>query len=127
MFRVGNGKVNGAGGADRQRARQAIDERIDVRGEESGALFGPMWKDATLEHRYMSAEAVYPTLRPRAGDAGVKHMPPHYLRRTCASGLLEQRNDLSVAQQMLGHASTDATSRYDGEGAAKRKAATPPF
>lgn len=125
-LRVRNGKGNkGRVVALANGARQAVDEWIDVRGEEPGALFVPIRKDGTLEYRHMTAQAVYLILRRRADDAGVKHFTPHDLRRTCASDLLEQGNDLSVAQKMLGHASTDTTARYDVRGdAAKRKAAT---
>lgn len=110
-------------------AKDALDAWIRVRGERDGPLFVPIDKGGTLEFRQMTGQAVYLMLGRRADDAGVKSFTPHDLRRTCASDLLEKGNDLSVAQTMLGHASTDTTSRYDVRGdIAKRKAAsTLPF
>lgn len=110
-------------------AKEAVEAWIRVRGEQPGPLFVPIDKGGTMEHRRLSGQAIYLMLQRRAEDADVKPFTPHDLRRTCASDLLEKGNDLSVAQKMLGHVSTDTTSRYDVRGdAAKRKAAaTLPF
>lgn len=110
-------------------ARRALEDWIAVRGQKPGALFCPVDKGGSIEIRHMSGNAVYLMLQKRQEEAGVQPFSPHDLRRTCASDLLEHGNDLAVTSEMLGHASTDTTRRYDRRGdEAKRKAAgTLPF
>lgn len=72
----------------------------------------------------MTGNAVYLILQKRKVTADVQPFSPHDRCRTCASDPLDDGNDLAVTSEMLGHASTDTTRRYDRRGdGAKRKAA----
>ena len=122
--------VYAEGGADR-----AVNGWVGLRGEEPGALFLPVNKggaivrqrvgtDGEVMPARLSDQAVYDVVRRRHREAGVKKLSPHDFRKTFVGDLLDAVGDLSVAQQLAGHADPGTTARYDRRGErAKRKAA----
>ena len=92
---------------------------------EGGAGLSPLYKDVPLFVRAvrggqlvagadaLTGQAVYHVLRQRAGEAGVEAFSPHDLRRSYVGDLLDEGADLSVAQQLAGHASPTTTAGYD--------------
>jgi site-specific recombinase XerD len=109
---------------------------LDERGTRPGALFLPVHrsgrttylrKDRKTGQRIASVlteQAVYHMLERRAGDADVDAFSPHDLRRTFAGDLLDAGADISLVQQLMGHASVVTTQAYDRRGEeAKRRAA----
>ena len=121
--RQGKGRKDRLGYASNG-AQAALDAWLAVRDKEPGALFLPIDKGGTIHRRRMTDQAVLVVLRKRAGQAGVARFSPHDLRRTFISDLLDQGADLSVVQQLAGHANVSTTARYDRRGEkAKRKAA----
>ena len=104
-------------------AQDALHDWLALRGPEPGPIFCPINKGGRLELRRLTDQAVYNMLRKRAGQATVKPVSPHDMRRTFVSELLDAGADLAVVQRLAGHAQIQTTARYDrrGEGA-KRKA-----
>ena len=107
---------------------------VDRDGEAS--LLSPIYKETPLFVRArrggrlvadadaLTGQAVYHVLRQRAGEAGVEAFSPHDLRRSYVGDLLDEGADLSVAQQLAGHASPTTTAGYDRRGErAKEQAA----
>ena len=111
------------------------DELVDARGDAS--LLSPLYKETPLFVRArrggrldrsadsLTGQAVYHVLKTRAQEAGVEAFSPHDLRRSYVGDLLDEGADLSVAQQLAGHASPTTTAGYDRRGErAKEQAAS---
>ncbi|SFH60873.1 tyrosine recombinase XerC [Modicisalibacter xianhensis] len=94
-----------------QRARQALDAWLEVRGELAGpeepALFVGQ-RGRRLGHR-----AIQQRLAGCAIARGLpEHLHPHRLRHSFASHLLESSQDLRAVQELLGHANLATTQVY---------------
>lgn len=105
-------------------AELALSDWLSVRGDEPGALFLPVNRGGVMTMRRLTDQAVLYVLERRAAEAGVKHVTPHDLRRTCISDMLDAGVDLATVQRVAGHSSPTTTARYDRRGEeAKRRAA----
>jgi integrase len=96
--------------------RIAVRDWLAVRGSESGALFLRVDKSGLVHPGRITGQAVLYILRRRAVQAGVPAFSPHDLRRTFVGDLLDAGADISMAQQLAGHASVTTTARYDRRG-----------
>ncbi|HEV2862876.1 MAG TPA: tyrosine-type recombinase/integrase [Pyrinomonadaceae bacterium] len=95
-------------------ARRALLAWLRARGDADGALLCPVDKSGRVEVRRMTAQAVYKALSKRARQAQLtRAVTPHDLRRTLATHLLDRGVDLSLVQQLLGHADVSTTTIYD--------------
>lgn len=118
----------GKGGKDRlvylpESAIAFINNWIEVRGSEPGALLCPVRKGGEMKLRHMCPDAVLKIVRRRAKQAGVESFSPHDFRRTFCSDLLDAGVDIVTVQKLAGHASVETTARYDRRGEeVKRKA-----
>jgi len=124
----GSLKVRGKGNKERlvylvKGALSALQEWLEVRGDEEGFIFLPIRKGGKIEHRQMSDQAIYKILLGRAEESNVSSISPHDLRRTFVSEMLDAGADISAVQQLAGHASINTTQKYDRRGErAKKKA-----
>ena len=104
-------------------AGEAIEGWILHRGDEPGPLFWPVLKNGRPTKRRISDQTVYDVLRRLREATGSKGFSPHDFRRTFVSDLIDARGDISVAQQLAGHASPETTARYDRRGERAKKEA----
>ena len=98
---------------------------LQLRGDVPGALICPVNKSGriTIRHFASDGDGIYKLVKSRAKKAGIAHFSPHDFRRTFGSDLLEAGEDVFTVQDLMGHASTDTTKRYDKRGEARKKEA----
>ncbi|WP_193138631.1 tyrosine-type recombinase/integrase [Klebsiella aerogenes] len=87
-----------------------------VRGEMPGPLFTRIRRFDTLTNDRMTDQAVYHILQERQRQAGIEKCAPHDLRRTFASEMLDNGEDLITVKDAMGHASVTTTQQYDRRG-----------
>ncbi len=126
---AGTLKVRGKGNKERlahlgEASQAALDAWLAVRGMWAGAMFVAINRGGRLGVRGMSGQAMLYIARRRTVQASVAAFSPHDLRRTFIGDLLDAGADLSIVQQLAGHAQIQTTARYDRRGeAAKKRAA----
>ncbi len=127
--KTGEIKVLGKGNKERtnpinNRVVDIIETWLDERGRHHGPMFVRIRKGGKITKDPISGQSVYDIIVRRYKEAGLTSMTPHDLRRTFATLLLENGEDLGTVQGLMGHASIDTTKRYDKRGEkAKVKAA----
>ncbi len=103
-------------------ARQAVQEWLQVRGEEPGFLFVRVRKGGKIGDvdKALSDQAVYAMLKKRGEAAGLESFTVHDFRRTAASTLLDRGVDIATVSKVLNHSSVTTTARYDRRGDRKK-------
>lgn len=102
------------------RLRRWID---DVRGEKDGPLFTRIRRFDTLTNDRLTDQAVYHILQVRQRQAGIAKCAPHDLRRTFATAMLDNGEDLITVKDAMGHVSVTTTQQYDRRGEARLRTA----
>jgi len=127
-------RVIGKGNKERVNAlHNRILEILDVwlieRGFEQGPLFLRARKGNRLINEPISGQTIYDIIIRRYKEAGLKRLTPHDLRRTFATKLLENGEDVFLVQDLMGHSSVETTKNYDrrAESAKKKAAKALPF
>ncbi|NMP32346.1 tyrosine-type recombinase/integrase [Thalassotalea sp. M1531] len=106
------------------RILEILDVWLSERGFEPGPLFLRARKGNRLVNEPISGQTIYDIIIRRYKDAGLKRLTPHDLRRTFATKLLENGEDVFVVQDLMGHSSVETTKNYDRRSdKAKNKAA----
>lgn len=127
-------KVLGKGNKERVNAlHHRILEILEVWLEERSLMPGPLFLRARKGNRLInepiSGQTIYDIIIRRYKEAGLKRLTPHDLRRTFATKLLENGEDVFVVQDLMGHSSVETTKNYDrrDEKAKKKAAQALPF
>ena len=107
-----------------QRLQKWIEE---VRGEKDGPLFTRIRRFDTLTYDRLTDQAVYHVLQVRQRQAGIAKCAPHDLRRTFATAMLDNGEDLITVKDAMGHASVTTTQQYDRRGENRLKSARDRF
>ena len=111
-------KVLGKGNKERinalhNRNLDIIQVWLDERGLEPGPLFLRARKGNRLVNEPISGQTIYDIIIRRYKEAGLKRLTPHDLRRTFATKLLENGEDVFLVQDLMGHSSVETTKNYD--------------
>lgn len=85
----------------------------EVRGDLPGALFQRIRRFGVLTNERMTDQAIYHILGTRRLEAGVASFAPHDLRRSFATMMFENGEDIVTVKDAMGHASVVTTQQYD--------------
>jgi len=106
-----------------RRVIDIVETWLDERGRTDGPLFVRVLKGGKVTLLPITDKTVYNIIVRRYTECGLKRLTPHDLRRTFATNLLAQGEDLFIVQDLMGHASIETTKRYDKRDEAKKIAA----
>jgi Phage integrase family len=94
--------------------KDALDAWLAIAGIVTGIIFRCVSKTGSVWGNHLSEKAVWWMVREYAKLAGIDHLAPHDLRRTCARLCHSAGGELEQIQFLLGHASVQTTERYIG-------------
>lgn len=80
--------------------------------DDSGSLFCRIRKGGNMTGERLTAQSVLYILQKRCAKAGIGKASPHDLRRTYATMMIEDGEDLITIRDSMGHASVETTQRY---------------
>jgi integrase len=83
-------------------------------GVAEGRVFTRILKNGFRQDYGVTPNLVWDIVKRCANNAGIDHLAPHDLRRTCARLCHEVGGELEQIQFLLGHASVQTTERYIG-------------
>ncbi|RCW94932.1 site-specific recombinase XerD [Marinomonas foliarum] len=88
----------------------------EVRGVYSGALFSRIRRFDDVTTSRLSDQAIYHILEMRRIESRIEKFAPHDLRRTFASAMLDNGEDIVTVKDAMGHSSINTTQKYDRRG-----------
>ncbi len=97
-----------------QWVKQGLDLWTSAAGITGGRIFRAVSKIGRVWGRGISQNVVWYVVRGCCKRAGLDHIAPHDLRRTCAKLCHTSGGELEQIQFLLGHASVQTTERYLG-------------
>ena len=95
-------------------AKAALDDWLAAAGIESGFLFRQLVKSGRVLTAPIGAWTIWNTVVTTAKAAGIDHLGPHDLRRTCAKFCRKAGGDIEQVQELLGHEDLSTTVTYLG-------------
>jgi integrase len=97
-----------------QWVKEALDRWLTAAGITEGKIFRAVTKRGKIWGKGISQNVVWYVVRDCCKIAGLEHIAPHDLRRTCAKLCHSGGGELEQIQFLLGHASVQTTERYLG-------------
>ena len=94
--------------------KSALDEWTAAAGITQGRIFRAIAKQGRVWGKGVSQNVVWYVVKTCCERAGLQHIAPHDLRRTCAKLCHSSGGELEQIQFLLGHASVQTTERYLG-------------
>jgi site-specific recombinase XerD len=94
--------------------KAALDHWIRAAGVTEGRIFRAVARMGKVWGKGISQNVVWYVVKTCAERAGLEHIAPHDLRRTCAKLCHSSGGELEQIQFLLGHASVQTTERYLG-------------
>ena len=95
-------------------SKQLLDTWLLHSGVSEGRVFRRISKFGKLRDAGVTANVVWYAVKRCARQAGIAHLAPHDLRRTCARLCHDCSGELEQIRFLLGHASVQTTERYIG-------------
>lgn len=95
-------------------AKEALDLWIAAAGIRDGRIFRAVSRAGKIWGSGLSQNVVWYVVKECCEQAGIQHVAPHDLRRTCAKLCYGGGGELEQIQFLLGHASVQTTERYLG-------------
>jgi integrase/recombinase XerD len=95
-------------------AKVALDEWLAAASIESGFLFRQLLRSGRVRTAPIGAWTVWKTVVTAAKAAGIGHLGPHDLRRSCAKFCRKAGGDIEQVQELLGHEDISTTVLYLG-------------
>jgi site-specific recombinase XerD len=94
--------------------KAALDQWIREAGVTEGRIFRAVARAGKVWGKGISQNVVWYVVKTCCEKAGLEHIAPHDLRRTCAKLCHTSCGELEQIQFLLGHASVQTTERYLG-------------
>jgi site-specific recombinase XerD len=94
--------------------KAALDQWIRAARVTEGRIFRAVARTGKVWGRGISQNVVWYVVKSCCERAGLEHIAPHDLRRTCAKLCHSSGGELEQIQFLLGHASVQTTERYLG-------------
>lgn len=95
-------------------SKAALDQWMMAAGITEGKVFRAVARTGKVWGKGISQNVVWYVVRACCKRAGLEHIAPHDLRRTCAKLCHDSGGELEQIQFLLGHASVQTTERYLG-------------
>jgi site-specific recombinase XerD len=94
--------------------KAALDQWTRAANVTEGKIFRRVARKGRVWGKGLSQNVVWYVVRTCCQKAGLEHIAPHDLRRTCAKLCHDRGGELEQIQFLLGHASVQTTERYLG-------------
>jgi len=94
--------------------KAALDQWKEAAGVTEGRIFRAVARAGKVWGKGISQNVVWYVVKTCCERAGLEHIAPHDLRRTCAKLCHSSGGELEQIQFLLGHASVQTTERYLG-------------
>lgn len=94
--------------------KAALDQWTRAANVTAGKVFRAVARKGKVWGRGLSQNVVWYVVRNCSQRAGLDHIAPHDLRRTCAKLCHDRGGEIEQIQFLLGHASVQTTERYLG-------------